>query len=364
MKKALLSLALLGTSGLGASGIAHADVTWEHRGTLKLGTTPLAYFSMKNAWSGQKHHTSVVVDATKIASELGMADMASAAMGNLGASGKPKQVRGEFQVIERLDDDRIIMSSPGIKSYIDEPYKNLKGRLRLNFWEALGSDLSAEEVPELTPQQRARLGQEMRAVISPLTRKLTRTYFRALPEKRTISGMSSHGYRFTSMVNVSPEKSQGEWVRTVAEWWLADEVASDDEIRAFTQSANEIHKAGGGPTASMWLNEQMPVMWEAMPVEAHQALATLIGAPGSSKYGFQGTPMQLFVTVSPPPVAQMAIGGDVRFSVVLSKRDTSSIDSAAFEAPTGSERIEVEPFLGMARNLMKMGKGELDKLLK
>ncbi|RYG63787.1 hypothetical protein EON80_20520, partial [bacterium] len=321
MKKDLFLLALLGTAGAAASGVAHADVAWEHRGTIKLGKEPVAYLSLKNEWSGQKHRASLLFDASKFAKEM-----------SFSADG-PQKARGEFHIVERLDDDRLILSSPDSKSYIDEPYKSLKGRLRLNFWEALGSDLSATDVPELTPAQRARLGQELRGVITPLTKSKSRTYFRAIPEKKTINGLNSRGYRFTSMVNVSTDKNAPEWIRTSAEWWLADEQATDEEIRDFTQAVNAIKKDSGGPTASMWINEYTPVLWEAMPVEAHQALASIIGAPDSAKYGFQGTPVRFYVTVSPPPAAEIGMGGSLRFALELSKRSTTAVDTTLFEPP-------------------------------
>jgi hypothetical protein len=345
MKKVLFLLATLGTAAT-----AHADVAWEHRGTVKIGADPIAYFSLKNEWSGQKHRAAFLFDASKFANEMAFSDNG------------PGKVRGEFHVVERLDDDRLILSSPGTKTYIDEPYKNLKSRLRINFWEALGSDLSATDVPELTPAQRARLGQELRAVITPLTKATTRTYFRALPGTKTIKGLNSRGYRFTSMVNVG-SKNAPEWVRTAAEWWLADEQASDEEVSNYFTSVQDIMKDSGGPTASMWINEQWPVLWEAMPVEAHRALASLIGTPDSTNYGFQGTPVRFYATISPPAVAEMGLGGDIRFALELSKRSTDGVNSALFEAPAGGDRIEVEPFLGMARNVIKMSKGQIEKML-
>ncbi|HEX9997695.1 MAG TPA: hypothetical protein VGB45_11170 [Abditibacterium sp.] len=345
MKKILFLLPLLAFGGA-----ARADVAWEHRGTVKIGnSSPLVYFLLKNEWSGQKHRAAFTVDASKAFNAM--------------APSNSKPVRANVQMIENLADDRLILGSLDSKTFIDEPYKSLKGRLRLNFWEALGSDLSPTEVPQLTRAQRARLGQEIRAVVSPFTRKVMRTYFRALPEKRTINGLVSRGYRFTSMVNVATKKGSQEWVRANAEWWLADAQTGDDEIRAFTQSANQIKIDGGGPTASMWLNEQFPIIWEAAPVEMHQALASLIGDSAGANFGYQGTPVQFFLTVSPPPVAQMGIGGDFRFAVELTKRDTANVDTTLFNAPADAKRIEIEPFLGVARNFIKMGRGQLEKML-
>ncbi len=345
-----MKIALFLVPLLGMASAARADVAWEHRGTVTIGAgKPVAFLLLKNEWSGQKHRTALTFDATKAARLMGE------------AGGKP--VRAQVQLIERLDDDRVVLSLPDNKTYIDEPYRSLKGRLRLNFWEALGANLPTEDMPELTPAQRARLGQEIRAVVSPLTRKLTRTYFRALPERRTIGGFASRGYRYTSLLNFSMKKSDPQWVRTVAEWWIADEVAGDEEIRTFTQGANALKAQSGAPTVSMWLNEYSPVLWQAAPPEAHQALASLIGETASPRYGFMGTPVRFTVTVSPPPALQMGLGGDIRLNLNLTRRDTASVNNALFEAPSGYEKAAIEPFLGIARNFIKMGRGQIDRML-
>jgi hypothetical protein len=348
MKKAFFLLPLLGV--LNALP-ARADVAWEHRGSVKIGAAPVLSFSLRNEWSGQKHRAVFGYDASKV-------------MGAMGAPAGTQGTRGEVTMIERLDSDRLVLSSNLAKNYIDEPYGSLKSRLRLNFWEALGANLNATDVPELTPAQRQRLGQEIRAVVTPLTRKVSRTYFRALPNARVINGLSSRGYRFTSMANIAPDKAAGEWVTLRAEWWLAEGQTGDEEIRAFTQSANALKAQGGGPTASMWINEYSPVLWEAAPEEAHQALASLIGAPDATNAGFRGTPVQFFVTIAPPPAMQMSMGGAVRVSLELARRDTSGVNTALFEAPTGYSRIEIEPFIGMAQNFIRIGRGQLEELLK
>ncbi len=357
MKKSLLLVVLAGAGVTTPAAMlpsqapaARADVAWNHVGSVKIGNTPLVSFSMQNQWSGTNHRTAFNVDATPVAKVLG-------APSNVPA-------RGGLQIIERLDADRLIISSPQTPSYIDEPYKSLKSRLRLNFWEALGSNLSADNIPQLTTEQRQRLGQEIRAVLTPFTKNISRTYFRAIPGTRTIGGLESRGYRYTSMVNVSTVKARPEWVRFAAEWWLAEGLAGDEEIRSFTQSANNIKNDAGPTTASMWANEYGPVMWEAAPEEAHQALASLLGAPESSNYGFQGTPVQFFATISGPPAMQMAMGGDIKIALELKNRHTNPTEATVFEAPTGGQRVEIEPFLGMARNFIRRGRTELEKMMK
>ncbi len=348
MKKFSFLLAVVGVGALTGAN-AQADVAWNHSGSVKIGTSPVISFSLKNEWSGENHRALLAVDASKVVQSI--------------APANTKAAKSEFQLIERLGDDRLILSSPQSTTYFDEPYTTLKGRLRLNFWEAFGSTLGADNIPQLTREQRQRLGQEIRAMVTPLTKSFSRTYFRAIPQARTIGGLTSRGYRFTSMVNVSGDKKSPQWVRAAAEWWLADGLAGDEEIREFTQSANKIKTDGGGASASMWANETAPVLWEAAPIEAHQALASMIGETGSGKFGFQGTPVQFFLTISPPPSAQMSMGGDVRFALELKNRSTDGLSSTSFEAPKG-DRIEVEPFLGVARNFIKMGRGQLEQLMK
>lgn len=347
MKKSLLPLAVL-VSATAAAPQARADVAWNHLGSIKIGKSPVLTFSLQNQWSGADHRVSFNVDASKIAPLMGVPTGQSA--------------RGGFQIIERLDADRLIVSSPQSRNFIDEPYKSLKNRLRLNFWEALGSNLSPDNIPELSPAQRERLGQEIRALVSPLTKKFSRTYFRALPNTRVINGLSSRGYRYTSMVNASGDKKRPLWVRANAEWWLAEGLAGDEDIRAFTQNANGLKS--GPKTASMWANEYLPIAWEAAPEEAHQALASMIGAPTSQNYGFRGTPVQFFVTISAPPAAGMAMGGDLKLALELKDRNTTSVSPALFEAPAGATRIEIEPFLGVARNFIKMSRGQIEQLMK
>ncbi len=348
MKKFPLLLAVL--AGLGAATPqAHADVAWNHVGSIKIGKTPLVSFTMQNQWSGADHRVAFSADASKMVGAI--------------APSNTKPARGEVQIIERLDADRLIISSPGNKNYLDEPYQSLKGRLRLNFWEALGSNLNPDTIPELTPVQRQRLGQELRAVLTPFTKKLTRTYFRALPNRRVINGISSRGYRFTSAVNLSGQKKRPEWTRVAAEWWLADGLAGDEEIRTFTQNANRIKGEGGPRTASMWVNEYAPVLWQAAPEEAHRALDSLIGAPASPNYGFRGTPVQFFVTISAPPAMAMGMGGDVKLALELKDRNTNGVAPTIFEAPSAGQRIEIEPFLGVARNFIKMGRGQIEKMM-
>lgn len=353
MKKVVTTLSLLALAGTLGSHTARADVTWEHGGKVTIGDKKpetVLNFYMRNVWKGQRQRSSVFVDASVLEKMAPAGAMSEIPM----AGGAPK--KGEVVMVQRLDDDRILGWSPQARQYIDEPLRSLPKRLRLNVWEKLDPSISATDIPQLTPEQRARLGAEVRAAVSPITKKLTRFYFRPLPEKRVINGMNSHGYRLTAMINGGSEG----WVRISSEWWLADEMPGDEEVRSFVQSAFQIKKEVGGPTASMWLNEIPYVVLAAFPKEFHQAWHSFVGEQSTTSYGFQGTPVQFFLTVTPPPVARM-MTGDIRLTVELKKRDTTAVDDTLFDAPKDYKRVEIEPFLKMAENGMKMAQDELQK---
>ena len=338
---------------------ARADVSWQHTGRVSVGTgasaETLATFDFGNNWSGANHRAVLKYDATRMADD-------SAMMG--GPMANDKMARGELTLIERLDDDRLVFAVPGAESYIDEPYSTLKSRLRLNIWEGLDPTLGNEEIPELTAEQRSRLGREVRASLSPFTRRLTRIFYRELPGRRTIKGLECRGYRFTILVNTSGKAKGADWARTNAEWWLADKLPGDQEILDFTQRANGI-KAQGPLTQSMWANEYFPVLWEIMPPEVHRALRSMIGYEGNSDYGFQGTPVQFFVTVQAPKKPSRMTRGDetIRFALELQNRSTSGVAPAVFDAPTGLKRQPIEPFLQLIKNAVNEGREEIEKSL-
>ena len=360
MKNSLFAV-LLGVSALAST--AHADVSWRHTGRVTVGGTPVVNFDFRNQWSGDRHRATLSVDAAKGAATFGMPT------GNAS--------KAEVSIIERLNDDRLLLVFPDIKanttttSFVDEPYSTLRKRLRFDFFEgAADKELSTELPPELTPAQRQRLGRELRAVLEPFSRKTSRQYFRALPQIRTINGVKSRGYRYTSAFNTATftraagmtGKGQDTWMRATAEWWLAEEQPGDSEIRAFTTRANNLKTEGGPATVSMWLNEYLPVLWEASPREAHAALASLVGEMGTPGFGFRGTPVQFFATITPPPVQAFAVG-DVRFALELKNNHQTPIDEAVFQAPAGAKRQPIEPFLQMTRNAIRQNRAKMEGLM-
>ena len=345
--------------GAATTATARADVSWQHTGRVSMGTgasaQTLASFDFNNQWSGANHRTFLQYDATSMAGE---AMMMGAPMAD------DKMAKNELTFIERLDDDRLIVAVPGAESYIDEPYSTLKERLRFNLWEGLDPTLANEEVPELTTEQRQRLGREVRASLSPFTRRLTRIFYRQLPNRRTIKGLECRGYRFSMLVNTSGKVKGGDWTRMNAEWWLASKLPGDQEIVDFTQRANEI-KAAGPLTQSMWANEYFPVLWEVAPPEVHSALRSLIGYEGNSDYGFQGTPVQFFVTVQAPKKPSAMTNGEetIRFALELKDRSTNGVTPTVFDAPTGLKKQPIEPALQLMKNYIKQGREEIEKRL-
>ena len=339
---------------------ARADVSWQHSGRISMGTgaksETLATFDFDNSWSGASHRTLLKYDATMMADE---------AMSMGAPMADDKMSRGELTLIERLDDDRLIVAIPGAESYIDEPYSTLKERMRLDIWEGLDPTLANEEIPELTKEQRERLGREVRASLSPFTRRLTRIFYRELPNRRTIKGLECRGYRFTVLVNTSGTAKGGDWASLKAEWWLAGQLPGDQEILDFTQRANKVKAEGGPLTQSMWANEYFPVLWEIAPPELHQALRSMIGYEGNSDYGFQGTPAQFFVTMQAPkkPTTMNKGGETVRFALELKNRSMSSVAPAIFEAPTELKKQPIEPFLQLMKNAVKQGREKIEEEL-
>lgn len=345
----LLLIPVLAGAMLGHVPAAHADIAWQHVGRVTVGGKQVATFDFRNYWSGDNHRAQLSFDATTAARAMGAPPTAP--------------VKGEAISIERLGDDRLIVAVPELKMHMDEPYKSLKSRVRFNLWEGLDPKLAKEPIPpELTPEQRQRLGREIRAALSPVYSQISKVYFRALPKTRVIDGLTCRGYRYTTLTNVgSPKEPQ--WVRGAAEWWLANREPGDQSIIDFTTKVNEMKKEAGPPTVSMWFNELAPIMWETSPEESHAALASLIGKPGEPDYGFRGTPMQFFVTLTPPPAAQL-MAGDVRVAITLKTRGLGPITADKFEPPVGSKQQKLEPVLQMARNAIKQAQAKMKSVIK
>jgi hypothetical protein len=352
MKSFAKLASLVAFTGLAAPAVCRADVTLEHGGKIVVGLKKpetLVTFSMKNSFTPQRHKSTIFVDATP------MAGMASMGLEEITKSPVPAKVEASF--IERLDDDRMIASSPQLKKYFDEPLSTLMKRSRVNIWAGLDPELGKEDVPQLTPEQRSRLGREIRASIMPFAKKNFKVFFRPLPGTRVINGVSAHGFRLGTLFG-----NGNEWARITAEWWIADGMKGDDDIRAFVSQAIKIRQAAGGPTASMWANETPYVLLAMLPDEFHQAWATFVGDDKAPNYGFQGTPLQFYVTVTPPAMERME-SGDIRLIMELKKSDTDTIDPKTFDAPADYTKVPLEPYVKMAENYIKSQQAQMQKMI-
>jgi hypothetical protein len=209
--------------------------------------------------------------------------------------------------------------------------------MKVNVWKGWEPELAQETAPAFTPEQRARLGAELRAVTQPFLREMARPYFRALPNTRVLDNRVARGYRLTWLLNTNGEPgNENDWTRVAMEWWIAPHEVSDDTIAGFYQDAARPFQQPGGLTNSIWLNETMPVLWAAMPRELQQAVATL-RPPAEAQAALSGVPLRAYLTVQPPQ--QGFSVGVLRAEIALTARDTRDLPPSVWQAPAGYKRF-------------------------
>jgi hypothetical protein len=261
---------------------------------------------------------------------------------------RPMYHSGGLGRVLRLDDDRIIGYSSDLRSYFDEPRRALLRQVRFDPWKKLAPKYSKEAPPPFTTEQRERLGGEIRALVKPHLKDVWRGFIRELPQSRTFNGITSEGivgkgYRMTWLINGGGiRKQDAQWMRVTFEWWLAPEMPGDDTVREFRKAERESVKDIGLPTASLWLNEALPVLWHTLPEEIHQAVATLLPPASSPRAGLGGTPIYMAMTMKLPP-AQGAEFGDLRIESMLQKRHTNDLAEKVFSEPDGYEKVPLQP---------------------
>lgn len=329
---------------------ARADVAWQHAGDVQVGSRSVFSFNVRNEWSGDRHRAKVFADAraaARLAAEMG-------------ASPSPQIPRlSTFSIVERLDDDKILLLVPSQNGFVEEPYSTLAGRLRFDIWPEAAQSLNEEVPPQLSYEQRRRLGRELRSSLRPFTSRLTRTYFRPLPQTRVIEGLTCRGYRYTTLLGMGFGDPP---LRISAEWWIAPPRPEDEVIASFTRRALALRREAGPLTLSMWANETYPIIWQALPQEFHQGLETLVGQPASGNYEFKGTPTQFFVTVTPPPLQQLATG-QIRFRSRLTSRSTEAIAPETFTPPAAYRRQPLEPLLQIVQGLINQAQDYSEAML-
>ncbi len=404
---------LLWASGLCAlalPGVARADLTWEHRLSVRLGSSekakPIASVTLRTQWQGTSEDPNVAArmrlllrasakDFDKLpplpfglpggrspgeepvypwadawannvlpggslslrallpeAPLLALAgrqvsQAASAQAAGARAKRKPAEPV-EAALVTDLASDRFVAYLSSQRTSLGGPLRPTLKRVRFDPWKKLAPALSQQAPEELTRSQRARLGAEVRSVYRPFLKNELKLYFRALDQTRTINGQQARGYRLAMLVNTGgsggSSGSPPEWAQVRAEMWLAPEQEGDALIRSFNRQSRDMRKALGGDSASMWLNELYPVLWQMMPQEILQAAETIAPPEGAPNEFFGGTPVLVHLTFTPPPVQRMAIG-ETRIDLSLVSRSTQAIAPAAFEVPAGYKAEPLEPLL-------------------
>ena len=363
-------LCVAGAIGAGL-GTAHADVSWEHSASVRAGNAkqPVLRFKLYNNWSGHRHRLLLKYVASAGLPQIplpgGPFPMTTFAAGESlpqptsGAapgSGSPGGTHtGGVAFIQRLDDDRILAYATATRTYMSEPLRPLLAKLRFDPWGKLAPELSKQPPPPLTPEQRKRLGAEVRAVYKPVMRNFWRGYFRPLQEKRTFKGIPGRGYRMTFLMNVGGmRKKDEEWARINYEWWLADTQTGDEPIWQFLQAARDIRNDPAYKSTSMWLNETPAVWWQMLPEELHQAVETFLPQASTAHAEFGGTPLYMAATITPPPLQRAAMG-EVRMELQLLSRNTGKLAATVFDAPASYEHMPLEPFFKKFDEMKKQG---------
>ncbi len=398
------AILLLGASGLcavGLPGVARADLTWEHRLSVRLGSSekakPIASVTLRSQWQSTTEDPNVAarmrllvqasakdfdrlpplpfglpgghssgeepVDAwannllpggsRSLRALMPEAPLLALAEQQISkAAGAQSQRKPAEPIVAALVTD---LASDRFAGYISSQRTSLGGplratlkRVRFDPWKKLAPRLSEETPESLTRAQRARLGAEVRSVYRPFLKNELKLYFRPLEQTRTINGLETRGYRLAVLVNTGGQGGQGstppEWAQVRAEMWLAPEQEGDALIRSFNRQSRDLRKEIGGQSASMWLNEFYPVLWQMMPQEILQAIETIAPPEGAANEGFGGTPMLMHLTFTPPPVQRLAVG-ETRMDLSLVSRSTDAIEPSAFAVPTGYKAEPLEPLL-------------------
>lgn len=351
MKRSLLlcSIALL------SCATARADVTWEHTLSVRMGQShqPLAQGHFKNSITAQNYRYDMRIDLKGFA-PASFGAMTAAAPGSSAPACKPTAPdKLDITSIHRLGDDTVLTFSSMEKVCYTDTLGDLMRKMRLDPWKKLAPRLSTEPAPSLTQAQRDRLGAEVRSATRPFLKKVMCTYFRPLPNKRTFDGLEGRGYRMTWLLNAGGMHHE-QWMRVAFEWWLANPQPGDEAIDQYKKATLEKRAALNlsWPTTSFWLNEMLPVWWACAPQELHQALATVRPPDGS----FTGTPLRFHMTVEPPALYGMMMGGAVRIDLELTKRSNDTIPATMFEAPADYPK---KPFKSPWEELEKLFKGHL-----
>ena len=324
----------LGTAFLATtlSHSARADLLWEHTASFRTSLSPksLAQVKMYNTWTPTRHRLLLKYSASPQSTR--------------GMGGVPFSTSGQLGVVQRLDDDRVLAYESQTKQFISQPRLKLLQRLRLNPWKTLAPKLANQNPPELSPEQRERLVDEVGALTQPFYRNIIKTYFRELPQTRTFNGVEGRGYRLTQLINEGGSKKNQSWMRVTVEYYLSSQLAGDSAAEQFNAQVKEDRRRIGPWTNSMWLNEMIALSQIPTDPNLRRAYA-LLQVPANAPAGaFVGTPLYLSARVTPPAL-QRAQTGDFLMELKLTQRATTPLSNTVFDAPTGYKSYDIEPAL-------------------
>jgi hypothetical protein len=371
----------------GAPQSAHAQdasspqfLSWEHALTTRSSKSKhaLAKAKIYNNWTNGKHRLLVKYNLAGLG---GSNDMFAQYYGTafsmpsfdpVRAAAKFSYHNGALGIVQNLQDDKLIAYSSDAGDhgeYFSEDRKALMKRLRFDPWKKFAPELSKEEVPRLTIEQRERLGREVRALTRPMLKNVLKTYFRPLPKTRIFTAgaekVEARGYRLTMLLNAGGYYGAEQWMRVATEWWMAAPTPGDAVAIRFFGQALADYRELGGPTASMWINESLPVMWSSMPQEFHQAMNTVLPnalaeIDGAVPFKLGGTPVYAAATVIEkkpkmkkcPDCGQMHVPipgqfteESLRVELQLRSRSTQPLAARVFDAPAEYKKESLEPIL-------------------
>lgn len=365
-----------------SAGAAHADLTWEHSGSVSISSMkqPVFKFKLFTNLTPQRSRFMFKYDATSLSGVM-PGGMPKGLPGSYPTSGdamtistlvapapsnaqvKPglegNHLVGSVVLVQRFDDGKFIGYTSLSKQYVNESIKDMMTKYRFDPWKSMAPKLSNNEPPGLTTEQRMRLGAEVRAVIAPFLGRMLKTYFRPLPEKRTFNGVEGQGYRLTMLMNGgNPMQGENDWGRLSAEWWVAGTLPGDEVVAQMREAAIKIMGRDPKSSTSMWLNEMPQVAWAMMPEEFHQALYTLTPRPDapvdSDEFKRAYMPLHMAMTITPPPSMRAKTGGKdetLRMEMNLVRRGEEVLPDRIWDAPADYKRVPLEDIM---KDLEKM----------
>jgi len=255
-------------------------------------------------------------------------------------------------VIDRRNDKFLLFSSEA-QSYVEQPYMEFLKQIRFDPFSKVAPELSKEAPPELTPEQRQRLGAEVSVAAKAFLKNNLKIYFHALPGSRnfkSLDGVATHGYRMTILFNAAKPGQAKRWGKVASEWWVADPLPGDGMIRDVTGGLFEDIKSIGGISTSMWLNEALPVIWESLPHEFRDAAATYMPLPPAKDAWYKGTLAYLAVTSNMRNL-KTAHPVTTRTEITLKNRHTGIVRDSLFLPPAGYQKMDIDFLLKMYQQI-------------